>query len=53
MKSILPLLQELALSRGCEAIELNCCLQNEESCKFWESNGYKELGMHYQKKFNP
>lgn len=43
-------LKEFALSRGCEAIELNCYLNNENGRYFWEANGYVAIGMHYQKK---
>ena len=45
-------LKEFALSRGCEAIELNCYLKNEKGREYWESNEYSPIGMHYQKKLN-
>ncbi|MCK5666747.1 MAG: GNAT family N-acetyltransferase [Thiotrichaceae bacterium] len=45
-------LKEFALSRGCEAIELNCYLKNEKGRNYWESNEYNPIGMHYQKKLN-
>jgi len=45
-------LKEFALSRGCEAIELNCYVKNEKGRNYWESNEYKAIGMHYQKKLN-
>ncbi len=43
-------LKEFALSRGCEAIELNCYVNNEKGRNFWESNEYNPIGIHYQKK---
>ncbi len=43
-------LKEFACSRGCEAIELNCYLKNENGQHFWKANGYVAIGMHYQKK---
>jgi len=45
-------LKEFALSRGCEAIELNCYLKNEKGRNYWKSNEYNPIGMHYQKKLN-
>ena len=43
-------LKNYAREKGCEAIELNCYIQNEKGRKYWESNAYKTLGIHYQKK---
>jgi GNAT superfamily N-acetyltransferase len=43
-------LKDFALSRGCEAIELNCYVNNEKGKHFWESNDYSLIGLHYQKK---
>jgi len=43
-------LQDLARSRGCTAVELNCYLQNEAGLKFWETTGYRSIGIHFQKK---
>lgn len=43
-------LKNFALSRDCEAIELNCYIKNEKGRNFWEANGYMPIGMHYQKK---
>lgn len=42
-------LEELATTRQCDAIELNCYVSNTRGCKFWESVGYHRLGVHYQK----
>ncbi|NOT84027.1 MAG: GNAT family N-acetyltransferase [Methylococcaceae bacterium] len=49
-KALNAWLKNLALSRGCEAIELNCYAKNELGRAFWESNGYLPIGIHYQKK---
>ena len=37
--------------RGCIASELNCYLSNESGQRFWEREGYKAIGYHYQKYF--
>jgi len=42
-------LEALAKSRDCDALELNCYVANTSGCEFWESVGYKRLGVHYQK----
>ena len=49
-KALNAWLRNLALSRGCEAIELNCYIKNEKGINFWASNEYIPIGMHYQKK---
>lgn len=43
-------LKALAISRGCEAIELNCYIKNEKGRNFWLANEYQEIGIHYQKR---
>lgn len=43
-------LRNLANSRNCESIELNCYIHNEKGNHFWESDGYTPIGLHYQKK---
>lgn len=43
-------LKSLAISRGCEAIELNCYIKNEKGRHFWLANEYQEIGIHYQKR---
>lgn len=43
-------LKDFALSRGCQAIELNCYIKNEKGNNYWESNEYNPIGIHYQKK---
>lgn len=40
-----------ANSIGCQGSELNCYVNNVEAQKFWERQGYRILGYHYQKKF--
>jgi len=41
-----------AESKGCVASELNCYVFNEKGLKFWESQGYKVIGYHLQKKLS-
>ena len=43
-------LKDLAMSRGCIAIELNCYIKNKKGNDFWEANDYKAIGVHYQNK---
>jgi GNAT superfamily N-acetyltransferase len=38
-------------SIGCVASELNCYVTNKAGQKFWESEGYEPIGIHYQKIF--
>jgi len=45
-------LEDFALSRDCEAIELNCYSHNMKGRNFWETNEYQPIGIHYQKKLN-
>jgi len=45
-------LKGFALSQGCEAIELNCYINNEKGRNYWETNEYKPIGIHYQKKLD-
>ncbi|MCA9402250.1 MAG: GNAT family N-acetyltransferase [Candidatus Omnitrophica bacterium] len=42
-------LENYARKAGCRAIELNCYLKNTEGNRFWEKEGYRPLGIHYQK----
>jgi len=42
-------LEDFAISRGCEAVELNCYVDNDAGCRFWESLGYSQIGKHYRK----
>ena len=43
-------LRNLAASRGCTALELNCYINNDAGLKFWEAKGYRRIGIHFQKK---
>lgn len=38
-------------SIGCVGSELNCYVTNESGQKFWESEGFEPIGVHYQKIF--
>jgi GNAT superfamily N-acetyltransferase len=38
-----------AKSQGCIASELNCYLSNEKGQAFWDGQGYKKIGYHYQR----
>ncbi|MDC6364616.1 MULTISPECIES: GNAT family N-acetyltransferase [Flavobacteriaceae] len=40
-----------AKSIGCNGTELNCYVDNKAGRRFWEKQGYKLVGYHYQKKF--
>lgn len=39
-----------ARENGCIASELNCYVSNKSGQKFWESEGYEAIGIHYQRK---
>lgn len=39
-----------ARQNGCNAIELNCYLENEKGQAFWAKNGFDAIGLHYSKK---
>jgi len=41
---------DYARSIDCDALELNCYVQNSPGLKFWLNDGYKVLGFHLQKK---
>lgn len=43
---------EYAAKNGCEALELNCYVNNAPAHKFWMNEGYHILGFHFQKKPN-
>ena len=40
-------------SKGCVASELNCYLTNKSGQQFWEKEGYRAIGYHYQKAIKP
>ncbi|SNY99859.1 GNAT family N-acetyltransferase [Flagellimonas pacifica] len=50
-KQLVEWIFDYAKSIDCEGSELNCYSKNEAGQKFWESQGYKVVGYHYQKKF--
>ena len=50
---ILSWLHEYGQTQGCEASELNCYLDNEAGNRFWEEQGFRKIGYHYQKLLNP
>lgn len=43
---------DYARSKGCVAAELNCYVQNSKGHKFWLNQGYRLLGLHYQKRLD-
>ena len=51
-KDLIKYIEEYAKDIGCIASELNCYIQNEEGKRFWEQEGYKAIGYHFQKNFN-
>ena len=48
-KQLMAWVYEYGKSQGCIASELNCYLTNEKGEQFWEKEGYKKIGYHYQK----
>ena len=48
-KQLMSWVYEYAKSQGCIASELNCYLTNEKGQMFWEKEGYKKIGYHYQR----
>lgn len=48
-KQLLAWVYEYGRSQGCIASELNCYLTNERGQVFWQQQGYKKIGYHYQK----
>lgn len=48
-KQLMAWVYEYARSQGCIASELNCYLTNEKGQLFWEKEGYKKIGYHYQR----
>jgi len=48
-KQLMTWVYEYAKSQGCIASELNCYLTNEKGQIFWEKEGYKKIGYHYQR----
>ena len=50
-KQLMAWIHAYGKSIGCVASELNCYVTNKEGQKFWESEGYEPIGVHYQKIF--
>jgi GNAT superfamily N-acetyltransferase len=50
-KQLMAWIYAYGKSIGCVASELNCYVTNKDGQKFWESEGYEPIGLHYQKKF--
>jgi GNAT superfamily N-acetyltransferase len=50
-RKLMAWIYDYGKSLGCRASELNCYIANEDGQRFWESEGFKAIGLHYQKKF--
>ncbi|WP_415395807.1 GNAT family N-acetyltransferase [Sulfurimonas sp. CS5] len=50
-KKLMTWIYDYAKKNNCVASELNCYVNNDKAHKFWEKEGYKVIGLHYQKKF--
>ena len=48
-KQLMAWVYDYAKSQGCIASELNCYVTNEKGQAFWEKEGYKKIGYHYQR----
>ncbi|UOA08525.1 GNAT family N-acetyltransferase [Methylobacter sp. S3L5C] len=48
-KQLMAWIYNYAKAQDCIASELNCYLTNEKGQQFWEKEGYKKIGYHYQK----
>jgi GNAT superfamily N-acetyltransferase len=48
-KQLMAWVYDYAKSHGCIASELNCYVTNEKGQHFWENEGYKKIGYHYQR----
>ena len=48
-KQLMAWIYDYAKAQGCIASELNCYLTNEKGQQFWEKEGYKKIGYHYQR----
>jgi len=48
-KQLLAWVYEYGKAQGCIASELNCYLTNQRGQLFWEKEGYKKIGYHYQR----
>ena len=50
---MLSWLHEYGQTQGCVASEPNCYVDNDTGNRFWEKQGFKKIGYHYQKLLNP
>ena len=48
-KQLMAWVYDYAKSQGCIASELNCYITNDQGQLFWEKEGYKKIGYHYQR----
>jgi GNAT superfamily N-acetyltransferase len=48
-QKLIQWMEQYASSKGCETVELNAYLDNEMSHKFYQRQGYKQLGFHFLK----
>lgn len=49
-EQLMQWIYEYGRKQGCVASELNCYLGNESAHRFWQSQGYESIAMHFQKK---
>lgn len=50
-EKLMKYVYEYAKKNDCIGSELNCYIDNEKGKKFWEKEGYKIIGVHFQKIF--
>lgn len=49
-EKMMSFIEGLAKERGCDAVELNCYLDNTRGQMFWTNQGFTALGYHYVKR---
>ena len=47
---VMDAVYELGRERGCDVVELNCYVDNDQGNYFWKKKGFIALGYHYLKK---
>jgi len=52
-KQLMAWVYKYAKTQGCIVSELNCYLSNERGHGFWEKEGYKKIGYHFQRDIDP
>lgn len=50
-RQLMQWIYEYGRSKGCVAAELNCYVGNEAGKRFWESEGFELIGLHYRRRF--